>query len=389
MSQETRSISFIDSCQEEMIALWRCFVNQESSSSDKVGIDRLQQDIGRLLESMGAQVRLIKFPAAGAMLVGELAGGSKKPVVFSGHIDTVFPPGEATKRPFRIDDGKAYGPGVLDMKGGVVVFLYAIKALQAIGFQERPIKILLAGDEEPGHPNSNVPDLFVTEAAGCAAAFNCESGFVDNGIVVGRKAVGYFTIEVQGVACHYGNDPENGRSAIRELSHKVIALEELSDPSKGISVNVGLISGGTVCNAAPTHAQASIDLRCVDEQDMPVMIEKLQILANKQYIAGTKTTITGYFPYPPMKTTESIQELFLLIKDLSKEYGLPEPYTKFCGGGADSAHLVKAGIPTLCGMGVKGGRNHSQDEFALVESLTERAKLLALAVLNLDRFTQV
>ena len=382
------SLSFIDSCQEEMIALWQRLVNMESGSADKEGVDKIQQEIGKILGALGVTVKIVEFPQAGATLLGEMAGGAKAPVIFSGHVDTVFPLGETTRRPFKIEDGKAYGPGVLDMKGGIVAFIYAIKALREMGFHDRPIKILLAGDEEPGHPKSNAVELFTKEAAGCVAAFNCETGFADNGIVVGRKGVGYYTMEVQGIACHFGNDPENGRSAIRELAHKVIDIENLTDLEKGIALGVGLISGGTVSNAGPAYARAEIDMRCTNENDLYVMIDALRKIAEKQYVEGTKTTVSGEIRFPAMKTTDGVAALFDYVKDLSKEHGFPEAYPKFCGGGADSAYLVKAGVPTLCGMGVRGGRNHSKDEFALIDSLTERSKLLTLAVLNMDRFEQ-
>jgi len=128
--------SFIDSCQEEMIALWKRLVNMESGSADKDGVDKIQHEIGKILEELGVNVKIVEFPQAGATLLGEMAGGSKAPVIFSGHVDTVFPLGETTKRPFKIEDGKAYGPGVLDMKGGIVAFIYAIKALREMGFHE-------------------------------------------------------------------------------------------------------------------------------------------------------------------------------------------------------------------------------------------------------------
>ncbi|MGE4589025.1 MAG: M20 family metallopeptidase [Acidaminococcaceae bacterium] len=388
MCNVKKGLEFIDDCQEEMISLWQRLVNMESGSANKDGVDKIQQEVAKELKSLGVTVKLHEFPQAGATLIGEMAGGAKAPVIFSGHVDTVFPLGETTRRPFKIEDGKAYGPGALDMKGGIVAFIYAIKALKEIGFNDRPIKILLAGDEEPGHPKSNAVELFTRESAGCVAAFNCETGFADNGIVVGRKGVGYYTMEVHGVACHFGNDPENGRSAVRELSHKVIDIENLTDLEKGIALGVGLISGGTVSNAAPAYARAEIDMRCTDENDLYAMADALRKIADKQYIPGTKTIVSGEIRFPAMQTTDGVAALFDYVKDLSKENGFSEPYPKFCGGGADSAHIVKAGIPTLCGMGVKGGRNHSKDEFALVDSLTERAKLLTLAVFNMDRFEQ-
>lgn len=383
--EKEQIFQFIDDHRMEMIEFWRDIVNQDTYSAYKEGVDRLQNQLKDNLEGDGAKVRIVEFENAGNMLIAELGEGSLPAVVFSGHVDTVFEVGSAQERPFFIKDGKAYGPGVLDMKGGVVAMIYAIKALRAAGFAERPIKVLLAGDEEPGHGSTNVAQIFMREAAGCVAAFNCETGFPDDGIVVGRKGVGYFNLEVRGVAAHCGNEPEKGRSAIREIAYKVIEIEKLTDLPKGITANIGVIEGGTVSNAMPAFAKIQIDARCNDELEIPILTKKLEDIAAKTYVDGTSTSFSGGFRFQPMKTTAGVKQLFEFVKTVSSENGFGVPYAKFSGGGADSAYTVMAGVPTVCAMGVKGGRNHSAEEYAIVETLFERAKLLALCVLNLNR----
>lgn len=377
---------YIDDHREEMMALWQEFVNQESGSADKAGIDRLQARIKDILLTAGAAVRIVEHEQAGNMLVAQIgADRPEPPVLFLGHVDTVFKAGTIEKRPFTILDGKAYGPGVLDMKGGVVAFLYAIKALNAAGFAERPIKVLLAGDEETAHCNTNAAEEFIKEAAGCIAAFNCETGFVDDAIVVGRKGVARFDLEVRGVAAHVGNDPENGRSAIVEIAHKLLEIEQLTDWQKGISFNVGVIEGGTVPNATPDYAKIQIDVRFSDEACIPYFTERIEAIAAKTFVPGTTTVLQAGASFKPMKTTEGVRRLFGLVREVYVENGFGSPYEKTVGGGADSAFTVIAGVPTVCAMGVKGGRNHSPEEYAIVESLFERAKLLAACVLSLNK----
>ncbi len=383
--QKVEAFRFIDAHRDEMISLWQELVNMESGSSDKAGVDAVAARLQQELAGCGADARIVEFEQAGNMLVGKIgAETAKQPVLFIGHFDTVFKKGTVASRPFTIQDGKAYGPGVLDMKGGIVAFLYAIKALQAAGYQARQIKVLLAGDEEVGHLHSSAAELFMQEAQGAAAAFNCETGFVDDGIVIGRKGTAQFTVEVKGVSAHAGNDPENGRNAILEMSHKVIEIQALTDLNGGTTYNVGVIQGGSVPNAVPDYAKIVIDVRYKNPEDLPGIQAQLEAIAAKTHVAGTSATVALNNGFKPMKTTEGVKALFQLVKKVSAENGFGTPYEKYVGGGSDSAYSVLAGVPTVCAMGVKGGRNHSPEEYAVVETLFERAKLLSACVLKLD-----
>ncbi|MHC1759228.1 MAG: M20 family metallopeptidase [Negativicutes bacterium] len=385
MDQKQKAFQFVDDRRDEMVSLWQEVVNMESGPHEKQGIDAVGARFRKVLEEMGAATRSVEFENAGNMLIAELGEqGSKPGILFLGHMDTAIAAGAIARQPFTIKDGKAYGPGVLDMKGGIVAFLYAIKALNSAGYNSRPIKVVLAGDEEVLHAKSNAPEVFIEEAKGYAAAFNTETGFGDNGIVVGRKGVARFMLEVKGVAAHAGNDPENGRSAILEIAHKIIEVQKLTDWGKGISFNVGVMQGGKTSTAVPDYAKIDIDVRYKDPDDLPGILERLQAVGAKTYVEGTTTQVSFMEGIKPMKTTEGVIQLFELVKKTSEENGFGTPYAKYVGGASDSAYSIIAGVPTVCSMGVKGGRNHSPEEFAIVDTLFERAKLMIACVLNMD-----
>ena len=373
---------FIDTHQEEMLALWRELVQIESGSQYKAGVDAVAQKVKSQLDCLGAKTRVIEIPHAGNMVVSSWGEADRAPILLLGHMDTVFPNGTIRERPFTIQDGKAYGPGVLDMKGGLVIALYAVKALQAAGYQTRPIKWILAGDEEMAHQQSNAAACIQAEAKGAAAAFNCETGFLDNGLVVQRKGSAVYTMRVQGVGAHAGNNPKGGRSAVLEIAHKVIDIQNATDWEKGTTFNVGLIQGGTVVNAVPDAASIQIDVRYLQPEYIEDIQQTLQQIAAKQYVPDTKTTLQKAAGFAPMKRTEATEQLFETVKKTYEEMGLPKPHAMMVGGGSDSAYTVLAGVPTVCAMGVKGAYNHTPREYADTASLFERAKVLAACIIN-------
>ena len=373
---------FIDTHQEEMLALWRELVQIESGSQYKAGVDAVAQKVKSQLDCLGAKTRVIEMPHAGNMVVSSWGEADRAPILLLGHMDTVFPNGTIRERPFTIQDGKAYGPGVVDMTGGLVIALYAVKALQAAGYQTRPIKWILAGDEEMAHQQSNAAACIQAEAKGAAAAFNCETGFLDNGLVVQRKGSAVYTMRVQGVGAHAGNNPKGGRSAVLEIAHKVIDIQNATDWEKGTTFNVGLIQGGTVVNAVPDAASIQIDVRYLQPEYIEDIQQTLQQIAAKQYVPDTKTTLQKAAGFAPMKRTEATEQLFETVKKTYEEMGLPKPHAMMVGGGSDSAYTVLAGVPTVCAMGVKGAYNHTPREYADTASLFERAKVLAACIIN-------
>ena len=258
-----KTSAYIDRHRDEMLSLWEKIVSIESGTPDKEGVDRVGAVLKDELESAGVETAVIPMERFGNLLTGvwnkEAAG---QPIVLIGHMDTVFAKGTLEKNPFRIDEnGNAHGPGVLDMKAGLVIVVYVLKALHEYGYGKRPIRVVFAGDEENGHRQTNAEAEIRKLCAGCAAAFNFETGFIDDGLVVGRKGSCRVTLTVHGVAAHAGNDPQRGRNAILEMAHKIIEIQKLHDFEHGLFVNVGVIQGGTVANAVAASCEVGIDIR--------------------------------------------------------------------------------------------------------------------------------
>lgn len=372
---------YIDGHRDAMIDFWRQLVQIESGSANKAGVDAVAHRVQEELDTIGAHTEIHEMKRAGNMLVSVLNEDvPEAPVLLLGHMDTVFPDGTVAARPFTLRDGKAYGPGVLDMKGGVTIAVFAMKALKEAGWAKRPVRLVLAGDEEVGHCDSDCDQQIMEQARGAVAAFNCESGRLGNEVVVQRKGALTYRMDVTGIAAHAGNEPEKGRSAILEVAHKVIAIQNLTDWQQGTTYNVGVISGGTVANAVPDTASILIDVRYLKKEYVLNIEAKLQDVAHTTYVNGTKTSLTRLSCCIPMERMTENDGLLAKVQDAYASFGMPRPSGITVGGGSDSAYTVAAGVPTICAMGVEGSRHHSPEEYASVESLYARAKALAYVV---------
>ena len=374
--------AYIDDHKAQMMDLWQDLVNQDSPASYREGVDLVAKRVFKELEEAGASTR---WDEEGKALIAEIPGDSRAPVLLLGHMDTVFPVGEAARRPFTVEGSRVTGPGALDMKGGVAVMLSALKALHSAGFSGRPLKVILVSDEEIAHNGSKATVMLQREARGCAACFNCETGYEDNSLVIGRKGGVVFKAAVHGIAAHAGNNPRQGRSAIWEMAKKIDDIQNMTDWDKGITFNVGTIKGGTVSNAIPDYCEVEGDIRFQDPDISPLVKEELLKVLNHTYIEGTKTELLLYHEgMLPMKMTEENRKLFEFVKKTGEENGIPVSEGKLVGGGSDSGYVVYAGVPTVCAMGVKGRFNHTRDEYALKDSLFERAKLLVAVILKMN-----
>lgn len=372
---------YIDGHRDAMIDFWRQLVQIESGSANKAGVDAVAHRVQEELDTIGAHTEIHEMKRAGNMLVSVLNEDvPEAPVLLLGHMDTVFPDGTVAARPFTLRDGKAYGPGVLDMKGGVTIAVFAMKALKEAGWAKRPVRLVLAGDEEVGHCDSDCDQQIMEQARGAVAAFNCESGRLENEVVVQRKGALTYRMDVTGIAAHAGNEPEKGRSAILEVAHKVIAIQNLTDWQQGTTYNVGVISGGTVANAVPDTASILIDVRYLKKEYVLNIEAKLQDVAHTTYVNGTKTSLTRLSCCIPMERMTETDGLLAKVQDAYASFGMPRPSGITVGGGSDSAYTVAAGVPTICAMGVEGSRHHSPEEYVCVESLYARAKALAYVV---------
>lgn len=380
------ALECINNDRDSILRLWEQIVNIDSGSSYKEGIDSIAVILKNLYDEIGFDTKIIENTNSGNTLIGETKYSTeKKGILFIGHMDTVFKENTVQERPFKILDGKAYGPGVLDMKGGLVIAYFAAKALIESGYVDRPIKIIFSGDEETGHKDSDKGQIFIDESQGYAAAFDFETGYMDHGIVVERKGSANYTLEMHGVSAHAGNEPENGRSAILEAAYKVIDIQGLTNYEEGTTYNVGVIKGGTVPNAVPDYVKLEIDIRFTDLSKSEEVHEKLQSIADKVYIQGVKSKLSGGVLFKPMIPTEGVMRLFEHYKNNAELLGYGVPYPKKSGGGSDAAYTVMANVPSICAVGVRGEWNHSPKEVADVESIFERAKLVIASVITLDK----
>jgi len=377
-------LRYIENKKEEMMVLLQTLVNIDSGSTFKMGVDRVGNIMSSKLEKEGFNIETIKQAEYGNHIVAKKIGKGKGRILLLGHMDTVFPEGTAKKRPFNIQGDRAYGPGVNDMKSGLVSLLYALKSLNTeCSSESGTITVILNSNEEVGSPTSK--PIIEEEAKKVDAVFVVEPAQPTGAVVTARKGVGIFKLQITGRAAHVGN-PSDGISAIEELAHKIIELHKLNDLSSGITVNIGVISGGTKHNIVADQAFADIDLRIKTKEQSDEMLKKLHEVAGKQVLPGVKILLTGGINRLPMMKTQDTELLYSLVKEAGKVIGLnlneafPVP-----GGASDGNFTAALGIPTIDGMGPVGGFSHSEKEYLEIETVTERCKLLALSLMQVSR----
>ncbi|MDO5715525.1 MAG: M20 family metallopeptidase [Tissierellia bacterium] len=389
MKEKFNDISnFVDSKKEEMLEFWKDLVNHESYVGDKIAVDRLADFLKKSFEKENFDCELIEVGEYnGKTLIGTLGHERiEKPIIFSGHMDTVFKNGTFGTAPFKIENGKAYGPGCLDMKGGIVIALYVIKALKSIGYDDRPIKIIISGDEENGHFNSQGGEVILKEAKDGFCAFNMETGLVDNSLCVGRKGRTGYEIITHGIGAHAGNDFTSGINAIEEMAYKVQELQRLTNLENGTTVSVSTIHGGTISNAIPSECKIELDVRFKNVSEMEKIKEEIESVCNKTYLKNTITECNVTSHMGPFETTPDVISFYNFCNRIAQEYGFEKMESKTLGGSSDASYINMAGTPVLCSFGVKGEWNHTDREYALVDSLFERTKLIAAIILNLAQF---
>ncbi len=356
----------------------RELVEVESPSENKAGVDRAGELVAEWALALGGKVKRHRQREFGNVLevsLGPQRGRrvDQQPVLLLGHLDTVWPLGTLRQMPWREADGKIYGPGVLDMKAGVVMALEAVAAAQESGVR-RPITLLLNSDEEVGSPVSRA----ITErvAATCSAVFVLEpaQGFAYK---TARKGVGHFDLRVEGVAAHAGVDFERGHSAVLEMARLVQQVAGFTDLSKGLTVNPGVIAGGTRSNVVAAECTAAVDVRIAKVGDAARVERKFRSLEVMD--KACKLTVTGGINRPPMERKPGTVALFRKARALAAEMGfvLEEAAT---GGGSDGNFTAALGVPTLDGMGAVGAGAHAAHEHVITKHLVERTALLAAMI---------
>jgi glutamate carboxypeptidase len=290
-----------------------------------------------------------------------------------GHFDTVWPVGTLERRPFSVgEDGLAHGPGIFDMKSGVAIIVEALRAIKEQRLSPAaPLVLLLTCDEEIGSPSSR--SLVEAAAARAAAAFVLEPPIPGGIVKTGRKGVGVFTLQVTGRAAHAGLDPAKGVNAVVELAHQIIRVAALNDPSRGVTANVGVVSGGTTSNVVPAEATARIDVRFWTPEDGERIKTALSRLT--PVLDGASLAVGGGINRPPMQRSERNLRLYEHARRLAAELDF-ELQEDTVGGGSDGNFTAALGVPTLDGLGVDGAGAHAEHEHIVVADLPRRAALL-------------
>jgi glutamate carboxypeptidase len=362
-------------------------VEAESPSTDKAAVDRFGEMIAALAREMGARVR--DYPSrqtskpTGKHLRAEFRWNARKTsgqILLLGHLDTVWERGAIAHMPFRIRHGRAYGPGVFDMKSGILIGLFALRALRQLTIPvKKRVVLQLNADEEIGSPSSR--PITESEARRSDAVLVMEPAHGPKGAVkTSRKGTGQFEIRVKGRAAHAGLEPEKGASAIVELSRQLLRLEQIADPRKGITVNPGIIRGGTRANVIAAEASAIVDVRIPRLEDQRAVETKFRSL--RPFDRRTHLDVFGGFERPPLERTPAVAALFERARRLARLLGISLTEAAV-GGGSDGSFTAALGIPTLDGLGAVGEGAHAAHENIVIGELPRRAALLAHLIASL------
>ena len=362
-----------------MLNLLKKLVETESPSSNKAAVDRVGAIVAEECRSLGAQVSIQPQTAAGDHIVANFAGQAGKPIILLSHMDTVFPLGTLVKMPFYSKDDKTFGPGVLDMKGGIVIGLEAIRALQQAGIStSHPLIAVFTSDEEIGSQTSRA--LIEQTCRDAEMVFVLESGLLDGSLKTWRKGVGDFLVKARGRAAHSGGDHEKGRNAIEEMAHQILAIQKMTDYERGTTLNVGVIRGGFAANVVPDECEIDVDMRVLQ----PGEAERIQaaMLALKPVLEGTSLEVSGALNRPPLPYNEINQAAFEKASQIANSRLGLELRAGGSGGGSDGNFVAPLGVPVLDGMGAIGAEYHSEREYIFTDSLADRARLLAVLLQN-------
>jgi len=360
----------------EKKSLLKRLVETESPSTNKIAVDCVGAIVVDEVRRLGADIQIVPVKDAGDHIIARWGQGVSR-ILLLCHMDTVFPLGTLVKIPYREADGKIYGPGVLDMKAGIVISLAAIEILQKSNALKRSVMLLCTSDEEAGSLTSK--DLIKELASQAELVLVLESALADGSLKTSRKGVGEFQVKVKGRAAHAGGAHDEGRNAIEEMSHHVIAIQKMTDYEKGTTLNVGVVHGGTVSNVVPEEAIAQVDVRVMQPSEW----ERIQaeMMALSPVLDGTSLEITGGLNRPPMPFDERAKATFEKAKAIAADIGI-ELRAGCSGGASDGNFVAPLGIPVLDGLGAAGEGLHSEREFIFENSLEERIKLLAALLLN-------
>ncbi len=378
---EAQVLDWLAGQQDAMVALLQELVGIDGGTYDKPGVDAVGAALQRFLSAQGVATEVLAQQRFGDTVKARVPGGSGGDIILMGHRDTVYPKGEVARRPFTIRDGIAYGPGVSDMKAGLVMNSFILAAFARFGGAPGPLLGLYTADEEIGSPEGRP----VIEAAARQArvVLNSEPARASGNVVTGRRGGVFSLLRVAGKAAHSGARINEGISAIEELAQKIIAIHALRDDAAGVSFNVGLVRGGQSVNSVAPWAECEIDLRYRTPDQRDAAMAALAAIVARSWVAGTTAELTIKGEFLAMVADDRSQALFRLHQQSAREAGfaVEGEYTLGC---ADSGFTAALGVPTLCAVGPQGYGGHSLEERLVLASLVPRAQALARTICRLE-----
>jgi len=373
--EAARRLAYFNQRRDDIVSTIRELVEIESPSDNKAAVDRVSAAIAHKFSQLGGEVRFHPANDFGNHLQVDFPAKSAKPVLLLGHYDTVYPLGTLANMPCRVVDDRLTGPGVLDMKSGIALMLHVIEALQKEqrGPLPRPVTVLLVSDEEVGSDSSRAITESLAKKAGAVLVLEPSYGF-EGAVKTARKGVGEYLVKVTGKASHAGLDFQKGVNAIVELARQIDKMSSFTNLKKGLTVNVGIVSGGSRTNVVPAEASAQVDVRIARMKDAAGIEKKMRSL--HPFNRKCKIEISGGINRPPMERTAGVAALYEQAAAIARELGwkLGEAAV---GGGSDGNFTAGLGIPTLDGLGGVGDGAHAAHEHILISELPRRAALIA------------
>ncbi len=378
----TDILHFCETERDWVVETTTALAREESPTQDKAAVDRCGAELARRLEAIGATVETIAREEVGNLLRATVGDGESQLLVL-GHFDTVWPVGQIKRMPIRSEAGRLHGPGVYDMKAGIAIAMLAVRALNSVNDGIVPRKrlvMLWTTDEERGSRSSR--EVLEEEARHSEAVLVLEPSLENGAVKTGRKGCGEFELTVRGVAAHAGIEPAQGASAVHELAAQIVGLEALQDLQRGVSINVGVVEGGSRPNVVAEQARALVDVRAETAAGARWLQEAFAAL--RPGLPRTELTVRGGFSRPPLERTAAVVRLYQMAREIAARYGrdLGEGST---GGGSDGNLTAAVGAPTLDGLGAVGAGAHALHEHVEIDHLPWRAAMLAGLIRRLDR----
>lgn len=375
MPDVQRHFTFLKARESELAEELGRYVMIESCSREKDAVDRVGREAAPAFEQLGFSIERIPQADCGDHLIARRSGGGRGRLLALIHLDTLWPSGNLSENPFRIEDGVTYGPGIRDMKGGWVVLLGALRALADAGWDGlAEITVFMTADEQLGSPSGR--RWIEQEADGADWALIMEPARDDGEVVTGRGVVGSVVFEISGFSAH-SIDRVRAVNANLEAAHKILALEALTDDARGVIVSVGLVNGGTSRQYSAARCRLSIDLRAPNDALAAETLERIRAIAAEQVVTGTRTVMSGGVTRPAFPSSEGTARLLRLAQACAPELGLPDLRGAYSMGGSDGSFTAALGVPTLDGLGIEGVGGTGLQENALVASIPRRGALLA------------